>query len=101
MRVGKVCGFQQLDATALAASTALQIPTHPQTGEKPNAAMMTAFTGNIRYRNDGTAPTASIGLRLVAGVAPYLYMGDLTNFRAIAEGGSPTLDVTYVVAVPD
>ena len=101
MRVGKICGFQQLSAATLASSTALIVPTHPSTGEKPNAAMMTAFTGNVRYRDDGAAPTASIGLRLVAGVDPYLYMGDLANFRAIAEGGSPTLDVTYVIAVPD
>ena len=101
MRVGKICGFQQITAATLAASTPLIIPTHPSTGEKPNAAMMTSFTGNVRYRDDGSAPTAAIGLRLVAGVDPYLYMGNLETFRAIAEGGSPTLDITYVIAVPD
>lgn len=94
MKVVNSLGFQQLTAANLAASFALTLPI--VNGAKPNAAYMTSFTGNVRYRDDGGVPTSGIGMRLVAGVAPFLFQGDLEKFRAILEGGSPTLDITYV-----
>lgn len=96
--VYKSMGFQQLDATALASSVGFTIPV--LNGEKPNGAYISSFTGNVRYRDDGTAPTAAVGMRLVAGNDPFLFMGDMEKFRAILEGGSPTLNITYVKLSP-
>jgi hypothetical protein len=96
--VQKSLGFQQLDASALAASVGFTIPTI--NGQKANAALISSFTGNVRYRDDGTAPTSTVGMRLVAGNDPFLFMGDMEKFRAILEGGSPTLNITYVVISP-
>lgn len=95
MKVVASLGFQQLDATALASSVGFTLPI--VNGMKPNAAFISSFTGNVRYRDDGTAPTAAIGMRLVAGNDPFLFQGNMDNFRAILEGASPTLNITYVV----
>ena len=96
--VAKSLGFQQLDATALGASVGFTLPV--VNGVKPNGAYLSSFTGNVRYRDDGTAPTAAIGMRLVAGNDPFLFMGDMEKFMAILEGGSPTLNITYVSLSP-
>lgn len=94
MKVQEDMGFQQLDATALASSVGFTLPV--SNGRKPNAAYLSSFTGNVRFRSDGTAPTAAVGMRLVAGNDPFLFLGDMVKFRAILEGGSPTLNIWYV-----
>lgn len=96
--VAKSLGFQQLDATALASSVGFTLPV--VNGVRPNGAYLSSFTGNVRWRDDGTAPTASIGLRIVAGNDPWLFQGDMEKFRAILEGGSPTLNIQYVSLSP-
>ena len=97
--VAKSIGFQQLDATALASAVGFTLPVD-SSGSKPNGAYLSSFTGNVRYRDDGTAPTAAIGMRLVAGNDPFLFMGNMEKFKAILEGGSPTLNITYVLLSP-
>jgi hypothetical protein len=98
LRIAAVCGFQQLTAANLAASFALTPVNQAGTGQKPNAAYMTASATAVRYTDDGTTvPTASIGMRLPVGIAPFLYQGNLAAFRAILESGTPTLDVTYLL----
>lgn len=94
MKVVHSMGFQQLTAATLAASTGFTVPV--VNGLEPNAAYLSSFTGNVRFRDDGTAPTAAIGMRLVAGNDPFLFQGNLKLFRAILEGGSPTLEINYV-----
>lgn len=98
MRIAAVCGFQQLTAANLAASFALTPVKQAGTGQAPNAAYMSVSATAVRYTDDGaTTPTAAIGMRLPVGIAPFLYQGNLANFRAILESGSPTLDVIYVL----
>ena len=46
----------------------------------------------VRWRDDGTDPTTTVGMRLKAG-AELDYAGDLAKLRFIAESGSPSLDV--------
>lgn len=94
MKVVNSLGFQQLTAANLAASFPLTLPI--VNGAKPNAAYMTASATAVRYRDDGAAPTAAIGMRLPVGIEPFLFQGDLEKFRAILESGTPTLDVNYV-----
>jgi len=52
------------------------------------------LTARVRWRDDGVAPTASIGMPLAAGVT-LQYDGDLTQIQFIQYGGTAELNVTY------
>lgn len=55
-----------------------------------------AETANVRYRDDGGAPTASIGNLVVAGAGgQILYGGTFSALRFIAASGSPLLNVAF------
>jgi hypothetical protein len=87
-----------MTAANLAAAFSMTPVNQAQTGQHPNAAIMTASATAVRYTDDGnTTPTATIGMRLPAGIAPFLYQGNLANFKAILESGTPTLDITYII----
>ena len=89
-------GYQQI--VGLAASTALTVPTANLTGSAqatPKLALLQAESQNIRWRDDGTAPTASIGMILNAGADPYPFDGDLSKIRFIQVGATATLNVSY------
>ena len=79
-------GYQQI--TSLASSTALTPPTGA------TIAQISVETAGVRYRDDGTAPTASVGMPLLAG-ANITYGGSLSAIRFIAISGSPVLNVSY------
>lgn len=103
MRINKVVGFQQLLSSTITSASALSssLLAHPQTGEKCNAALISAggSTGAVRWRDDGTAPTSNIGMRLPAGVAPYLYQGDIGRLQFIADAvpGNADVNVTFLL----
>jgi hypothetical protein len=82
-----VClGYQQI--TSLSASTALTVPSGA------TLALIVPETQNVRWRDDGTAPTASIGMPIFVG-ASLSYDGDLKNIRFIQQDASATLNVSY------
>ena len=55
-----------------------------------------AETANVRYRDDGGAPTAAIGNLVVAGAGgQILYGGTFSALRFIAASGSPLLNVAF------
>ncbi len=84
-------GYQQIEAAALATAQTLTIPTGA------NIAIIMTETANVRWRDDGTAPTASVGMQLVAG--DYMtYDGDLSTIQIILESGSPKLNISYYTA---
>ena len=87
-------GYQQL--TSLSASSALTVPTQDKQGNRkqPTFALITAETQGVRWRDDGTAPTASVGMPLAAGVT-LQYDGDLTGIRFIEQTASAKLNVSY------
>ena len=60
----------------------------------PTGVLITVETANVRWRDDGTAPTASVGQLLQAG-QNYFYPGTLTAIQFIAVSGSPVLDLSY------
>lgn len=101
MRINSVIGFQQFTSNALTAavscSTALLIDAQ---GQKANAAYFSVggSSGSIRYRDDGTAPTSNIGLRLSSGGTPFLYQGDLYKVKFITDfvPGHADLSITYL-----
>ncbi len=87
-------GYQQI--TSLSASTALTVPATDTNGmaAEPTLALIVAETQGVRWRDDGTAPTASVGMPLAAGV-PLSYDGDLTKIRFIQQAASATINVSY------
>lgn len=98
----RITGFQQFTSnsiatSALGVSTALL--TNAQSGARANAALLSVggSTGAIRFRDDGTAPTSNIGMRLPAGTVPYFYQGDLQKLMFIADSvpGNADVNVTF------
>lgn len=87
-------GYQQI--TSLSASTALTVPTFDVNGNacRPTVAVIIPQTQAVRWRDDGVAPTASVGMPLAAGVT-LQYDGDLTQIRFIEQAASATLNITY------
>jgi len=87
-------GYQQI--TSLSTSTALTVPAVDVNGTacRPTVAVIIPQTQTVRWRDDGTAPTASIGMPLAAGVT-LQYDGDLTQIRFIQQSASAVLNVSY------
>jgi hypothetical protein len=87
-------GYEQI--TSLSASTALTVPTVDVNGTacRPTVAIIIPQTQTVRWRDDGTAPTASIGMPLAAGVT-LQYDGDLTQIRFIEQTAGAVLNVSY------
>lgn len=62
-------------------------------------ALVQTLSAPIRWWDDGSTPTVSQGFLLAAGL--YLEVtDDLKSFKAIAESGTPTLNVTYYRSSP-
>ncbi len=82
-----VClGYQQI--SDLSASVGLTVPTGA------TMALITPETQGVRWRDDGPAPTGSVGMPVAAGA--YLsYDGDLRNIRFIQQTASAKLNVSY------
>lgn len=58
------------------------------------AAQITVSGANVRYRDDGVAPTATVGMPVFQATS-WLYSGPLTAIQFIAQSGNATLDVSY------
>lgn len=46
----------------------------------------------VRYRDDGTDPTATVGISLAVGV-PFIYAGDLSAIKFFEAAASGVLDI--------
>lgn len=66
-------------------------------GIPPGATMvfLQAEVADIRYRDDGGAPTTAIGNLIVHGIPGIFYPGTLANLQFIGASGSPLLDVAF------
>ncbi|KEA07121.1 hypothetical protein [Rhizobium rhizogenes] len=80
-------GYQQI--TSLSSATPLTVPAGA------NFAVVAADTAAVRWRDDGAAPTASVGMHLSNTGEPLQYSGPLSKIQFIAETGSPVLNVSY------
>lgn len=87
-------GYQQI--TSLSASTGLTVPARTPDGlsAKPVLALIVAEGAPVRWRDDGTAPSASVGMPIAVGV-PFQYDGDLTKVRFIQQSASAILNISY------
>ena len=87
-------GYQQI--TDLTASTALTVPVKSPEGlnAKPVLALIVAEGAPVRWRDDGTAPSSTVGMPIAVGV-PFQYDGDLTKIRFIQQSASGILNISY------
>lgn len=87
-------GYQQI--TSLSAAAGLTVPTIDKNGNKqqPTFALIIAESKDVRWRDDGTDPTASVGMPLAIGV-PLQYDGDLTRIKFIETSASAKLNISY------
>ena len=87
-------GYQQI--TSLSSATGLTVPSKDLQGlaGTPRIAIITAESQAVRWRDDGVAPTASVGMPLAAG-ATLQYDGDLTQIQFIEQTASAKLNITY------
>ena len=87
-------GYQQI--TSLSSATSLTVPQVDLNGLscKPSLALITAESQGVRWRDDGVAPTASVGMPLASG-ATLQYDGDLTKIRFIEQTASAKLNISY------
>lgn len=79
-------GYQQL--TSLAAATSLTVPTGA------TRALLLAEGQAIRWRDDGTNPTAAVGMPIAAGES-IPYVGNLSKLRVIEQTASAKLNISY------
>jgi len=87
-------GYQQI--TTLSSAQSLTVPSRDVNGlsVKPSIALITPETQAVRWRDDGVAPTASVGMPLAAGVT-LQYDGDLTKIQFIEQTASAKLNISY------
>lgn len=86
--LGAPVGFQTF---AAATATALTVPS----GAK--SAFVTVDGDALRWRSDGTSPTASVGMYIADGGGIEVGTLELAVIEFIAVAGSATVSVTYYV----
>lgn len=79
-------GYEQV--TSLSSAAGLTPPAGS------DRALIQAVTQSVRWRDDGTSPTATVGMVLAAG-STLEYDGDLSAFEAIETAASAELNVSY------
>lgn len=86
-------GHQKI--TDLSAAVGLTLPA--QATRKPPARMcyLRAETQSVRFRDDGSDPTASVGMLLLTTDPPFPYWGDLSDIKFIETQASAALSVAY------
>jgi hypothetical protein len=82
-------GYQQI--TDLSSAVALTVPVGAR------IALVQAESADVRFRDDGTNPSATVGMTLKAGDPPFVYDGDLSKVKFILVSGTPKLNVSYYV----
>jgi len=84
-------GYQQI--TSLSSSTGLTIPSD-DTKQPAEKAIISPESQSVRWRDDGTAPTATVGYLLTAG-SELEYEGPLDRLRFIETASSAKLNICY------
>lgn len=86
------CGYQQFAPGGVDTVQSLTVPTTAQ--QQPTYAIIVAVTQAVRWRDDGTAPTASVGMYLPVNM-PWVYDGPLKNIQFIAATAGAELNISY------
>ena len=80
-------GYEQI--TGLSSTKKLTVP------DGANCAVLMAEAKDLRWRDDGTAPTALVGMPLSTTAQPFFYTGALANIEFIEQAASGILNVSY------
>ena len=99
MRIVRSIGYQSFTSNGLASVSPVSSELlTDSSGQKANAILMTAAgsSGAVRFTDNGTVPSATLGIRLAVGLSPYLYLGNVGRTQFIIEAGNASLDVAYV-----
>jgi hypothetical protein len=78
-------GYEQIDPTGVKGLA-------PPTGAR--VCIIQTITQNIRWRDDGTDPTTTTGMQLLA-TRDFLYTGDLVAIRFLEETAGAQINVSY------
>lgn len=79
-------GYQQI--TSIDTAQGITVP------QGAKIVLVQAESQTVRWRDDGTSPTASVGTRLLVNT-DMLYIGDLTTIKFIGEAAGAKLNLTY------
>ena len=87
-------GYQQI--TSLGSAANLTVPARDKMGNKQQAtiALITPEAQAVRWRDDGVAPTSTVGMPLAVGVT-LQYDGDLTNIKFIEQASGAKINISY------
>ena len=88
------CQLSPSTATKLSSCSG-GIPTVPWSSRPANVAVIRTESQSIRYRDDGTAPTASVGQIVLTSDPPLIYVGTLSAIQIIQASASATVDVLF------
>jgi len=80
-------GYQQI--TSLSSATGLTVPA------TATYAIIQAEAQSVRWRDDGTNPTASVGMVLNVSPDVLIYDGNLNGIKFIETSASAKLNVSY------
>ncbi len=86
VQVFQALGYQQITPTV---ATPLTIPTGG-----PRWALICVDTTAVRYRDDGTAPTSSVGQPIASGQC-VAYSGPMGSFQVIQQSSGAIVNVSY------
>lgn len=84
------CGYWQATVTTL---TAVSIPA--ACGSNPSLAVIKAEAQALRYRDDGTAPTATVGQPIATSDIPIQYEGTISALQFIAQTSGGIVDILF------
>lgn len=85
-------GYQQI--SSLSSATLLTVPMNPNGTVAAKIAEICVETQAIRYRDDGTAPTSSVGIPVSAGTC-FQYSASLGALQIIQQSSGAVVDVAY------
>ena len=83
-------GYQQ--STSISTSSAINLPSVPS--GSVGSFLLSVETSGIRWRDDGTDPTSSVGQPVALGQA-FCYGNDPHTVRVIGQTVGATINVTY------
>lgn len=84
------CGYQQL-----AVDTAKSLTIPAACGEAPSLAVIRTEAQAVRYRDDGTAPTTTVGMPIAIADPPLEYQGRISALQFIAQTSGGIVDVLF------
>jgi hypothetical protein len=88
---GEALGYLQI--TSLSSAVTLTGANAPPSGA--TYAVIQAETADVRWRDDGTAPTSSVGMPLYAGAGNAIFLGSIYTAQFIQINAGAKLNICW------